>query len=322
MRLPALEGEHAGKVLRVGLIGCGRLAERAYVAALELAEGVELTAVADPERGRCATVAPGVAAFATAEELIESGTAEALVVATPAETHVAVAHAAAMCDLPTLVEKPPAPDTDGARALERLDLAPWLGFNRRFEPAIAALARKVPDGEPLDLTLTLSARRGAWDPHAAHDDILLDLGPHLIDLARWLSGAEIERIRARLDGESAELEVDLGSRGHATISCAGDRPWRERFEVRDVRGRTLAAYAAGGLRAHAARLRRGTRPHPLVVSLARQLEAFAAATDSRAVTELATAADGVATMRAIDAARASAGAGGAWVTLDLVGAPC
>jgi predicted dehydrogenase len=245
-----------------------------------------------------------------------------LIVATPARTHVAVARSAATCGLPALVEKPPAADTDGARALERLDPAPWLGFNRRFEPAVASMVRAIPDAEPLELTLSLSARRGAWDPHAADDDILLDLGPHLIDLTRWLSAAEIERIRARLDGESAELEVDLGSRGQATISCAGDRPWRERFEVRDARGRPRATYAAGGLRAHAARLRRGSRPHPLVVSLARQLEAFAAAARGRTPSALATAADGVATMQAIDAARASAADGGAWVSLDLEGAPC
>ncbi len=316
---PALEGEHAG-ALRVGLVGCGRLAERAYVTALELAHGVRLAAVADPEAARCALVAPGVPAFATAEELTASNGVDALVVATPAETHLEVARAAASCNLPALMEKPPAADVDGARELERLDPAPWLGFNRRFEPAIAALADKVPDAEPIELTLTFSARRGAGGAHAARDDVLLDLGPHLIDLARWLSGAEIERVRARLAGESATLEADLGVRGKATIACAGDKPWRERFEVRDARGHRLAMHVAGGLGAHLARLQRG--PHPLVVSLARQLEAFASAARGQAVTELASAAAGVATMRAIDAARASAAGGGAWVALDLVGAPC
>ncbi len=309
----AARRSRAGDEVRIGLVGCGRLAERAYVAAAELAGGIRLSAVADPEPERCAVAAPGVPAFATAEALIAAGSVDALVVATPAHTHLGVARLAAAAGLPALVEKPPAADAAGSAALAALDPAPWLGFNRRFEPALAALARKVPGGEPLELSLSLAARRAAWRPHTPGDDVLLDLGPHLVDLARWLSGAEIERVRARMTGEVAWLEVDLGARGQATIECAGDRAWRERFDVRDTRGRTLAAYAAGGMRAHAARLRRPSAPHPLVHSLARQLEAFGHAVRSSAPPELATAADGVAAMAAIDAARVSARHGGTWI---------
>ena len=50
--------------MRVGLIGCGRIAERGYVPAFARAEGVELAAVVDVRSERCRAVAPGVAAFA------------------------------------------------------------------------------------------------------------------------------------------------------------------------------------------------------------------------------------------------------------------
>jgi predicted dehydrogenase len=51
------------------------------------------------------------------------------------------------------------------------------------------------------------------------------------------------------------------------------------------------------------------RPHPLVASLSAQLRAFAAAVDGRPAPDLATAADGLAVMAVLDAARRSAAAG-------------
>ena len=69
--------------LRVGLVGCGRIAERGYVPALARAAGVELVAVADVEPARCAAVAPGVPAFDSLPALVAGAGPEALVVATP-----------------------------------------------------------------------------------------------------------------------------------------------------------------------------------------------------------------------------------------------
>ena len=69
--------------MRVGLVGCGRIAERGYVPAFSRADGVELAAVVDLQSERCRTVAPGVAAFADVSELVASGEVDAVVVATP-----------------------------------------------------------------------------------------------------------------------------------------------------------------------------------------------------------------------------------------------
>jgi predicted dehydrogenase len=308
----------ADRDLRIGIVGCGRLAERAYVPAAELADKVTLAAVADPVAERSAAAAPGVPAFSSAQEMIESGLVDAVVIATPASTHLAIARAAQDAGLPVLVEKPPADDTAGAIALAELEPAPWLAFNRRFEPAVAALARLVPPGEPLEFDLSFSGRRAEWGAHDVRDDVLLDLGPHLIDLARVLSGAEIERVRARLLGEQASLELDLGVRGRALVELNGDRSWKERFTVRDSTGRTLGSRSSSGLRARAVRLARTSTQHPLVYSLARQLEAFSTATRGKPAPLLASAADGVAVMRAIDGARKSAAAGGEWVDVAAI----
>jgi predicted dehydrogenase len=59
------------------------------------------------------------------------------------------------------------------------------------------------------------------------------------------------------------------------------------------------------------RARGRTSPHPLAVSLAAQLDAFAAAVRGDDPGDLATADDGLAAMAVVDAARTSAAAGGA-----------
>jgi predicted dehydrogenase len=118
---------------------------------------------------------------------------------------------------------------------------------------------------------------------------------------------------SNVDDELASLELDLGERGRALVTCAGDQPWHERFVLRDSTGRTLGSRSSTGLRARAVRMARTSTAHPLVYPVAGQLEAFAAAARGDDAPLLATAADGVALMEVIDAARRSSAAGGDWV---------
>lgn len=297
--------------LRVGLVGCGRLAEIGYLPALAQADGVRLAAVADPDAERRGRLRDGAPAYAGAEELLDAGIADALVLATPVEAHVPDAHMAASRGVPTLVEKPPAPDAAGAAAMAALDPPPWIGFNRRFgdgRDRLRAAARRT--GE-VELELVLHYRRRAWGAHRVADEALLDLGPHLIDLARWLSTGEPRSVRALdVDREHAEFSIDLGKRGYARASCATDRLHRELVEVREAGGRRLARRRVGGLGAALlGRVARRHGDHPLVTSLVRQLEAFGRAVRGAGDRDLATAADGYVAMTVIDGIRRSAAEG-------------
>jgi predicted dehydrogenase len=288
--------------LRVGLVGCGRIAERGYLPALRRVPGLELAAVADVDPARCAGAAPGAPAFGSAAALLAEAALDALIVATPAETHLEIARLAAAAGLPALVEKPPAADVEQARELAALAPAPWIGFNRRFEPALQRLRAGLPASR-LELTLAFSYERASWGSHAASGDVLLDVGPHLLDLARWLGG-EVRAVRPRvLEERRAVLEVEL-ERGRAHVACDGAAPYRELVDARDSRGRKLGRYEAGGrVWGVRARLRAG---HSLVPSLAAQLRAFAEAARGAPAPILATARDGLAAMEAIGAARAAA----------------
>lgn len=298
--------------LRIGLVGCGRLAARGYVPAARIARGVRLAAVADVAQSRCSEAAPGVRSHDGAESLLAAGDIDAIVIATPAATHLDAARLAAHAGIPALVEKPPAPDPVQAAELAALVPPPWIGFNRRFDPGLQRLRDSARGQEHVHLHLELSYQRTVWSPLVVADDVLDDLGSHLVDLARWIAGAEIERVRAvAVDERRAHVELEL-SRGRAELVCASDRSHAESFVLRDAAGRRLAAHGHGGKRALVRRLRHPRAPNSLVASLVGELEELARVVRGQDGANLATAAEGLAAMAALDAVRRSAAAGG-WV---------
>ena len=268
-----------GGGLRLALAGCGRIAERGYVPAALETPGLRIVAFADPDRERLAACreawetagAGGASGHADAAALLAAEEVDALVVATPAATHPEVAELAAAAGVPCLVEKPPAADLDGALRLAALRPLPWLAFNRRFLQG-EALRPRVPAEGWIELDLELRFRRDAWGAHEVRDEALLDAGIHMIDLARHLAGADpISVRRAAVSPERAALEIEL-ARGRARVRCATDRRHRESVQIRDRAGRTLARDVQGGVGGRLAALRGA--PHPLTLSLARQLAAL------------------------------------------------
>ena len=312
-----------GDELRLGVAGCGRIVERGYVPATLAAPGVRIVAFADPDPSRlrrCRELweqgdGGPAGAYEDAADLLAAEHVDALVVASPAATHGAIAAAAAATGVLSLVEKPPATDVEGARRLAALDPEPAIAFNRRFLQG-EELRPRVPASGWLELELELCFRREAWAAHEVRDDALLDAGVHLIDLAAFLGdGSPICVRRALVEPERAEFELDL-NRGRARIRCATDRRHREAVEIRDRSGRTLARSTLGGLGGRLAALRGA--PHPLVLSLRRQLTALRDAALGEGKPRLATARDGVVALSVVEAVRRSAELGGAEVTV----APC
>ena len=179
----------------------------------------------------------------------------------------------------------------------------------RLQPALRAGARRSPvpgavDGARSRLALDFGYSRAAWGAGEGSGDALLDVGVHLVDLARWLTGSDVVGVRAaRVEELEAELDLEL-DRGSASISCGVDRSYRERVDVRDGSG-----HRSGGTRQGVVcgrwprRLRRGGA-HSLVPSLELELGRSRRRARGEPAPLLATAADGLAAMEAIDAARA------------------
>jgi predicted dehydrogenase len=322
--------------MRLGIAGCGRIAESGYVPAAQATPGVEIVAFADPDRERrerCrAQVDDEAEAFDGITSLLERAQIDLLLVAAPAAAHLPLAEEAAAAGVRSLVEKPPATDLAEAQRLAALDPQPFVAFNRRFLQG-AELGDRIPAEGWLELDLELRFRRAAWGPYEARDEALLDAGIHLIDLACHLgSAAAVAVRRARLAPERAQLELEL-SRGRARISCATDRSHREVVSIRGRSGKLVCHSAWGGLRSRLA----GAlgKADPLVLSLQRQLEAARSAVgvplmepphlllqQGHPHRSIATAVDGAVAMAVVEAARRSAELGGAEVTVaPVAGAP-
>ena len=312
--------------MRLGIAGCGRIAERGYVPAALAAEGVTIAAFADPSRERldhCLRLwdEGGCKArgFADLDSLLTAEPVDLLVVAAPLDLHVPLAEEAAAAGVRALVEKPPAPDLASTLRLAELEPEPALAFNRRFLQGVE-LRDSIPAEGWIELDLELRFKQGAWGAHEVRDEALLDAGIHLIDLACYLSGATPIAVRqAEIAPQRASFELEL-SRGRARIECATDRSHREVVSVRDRSGRTLAHSAWGGLRSRLSGLT--GRPDPLVLSIQRQLEALrdpafvlSSGISPKGRTPLATPADAVTAMAIAEAARRSAALGGAEVTV-------
>ncbi|MFL5873766.1 MAG: Gfo/Idh/MocA family protein [Solirubrobacterales bacterium] len=313
--------------MRLGIAGCGRIAERGYLPAALAAEGVTIAAFADPNPDRLneclrfwrqdggeAEGFPDLASLLAAEPI------DLLVVAAPLHHHLTLAEEAAAAGVRSLVEKPPAPDLAGAQRLATLDPEPILGFNRRFLQG-SELRDSIPAEGWIELDLELRFKQGAWGAHEVRDEALLDAGIHMIDLAHYLSDAAPIAVRnARVEQQRASFELEL-SRGRARIECATDRSHREAVSLRDRSGRQLASWGWGGLRSRLAGLT--GRIDPLVLSLQRQLEEVGVSLLEQQMGRLhqghphllATARDGVTAMAVVEAARRSAELEGAEVTV-------
>jgi UDP-N-acetyl-2-amino-2-deoxyglucuronate dehydrogenase len=107
-------------VVRLGLIGCGKIGQKHLQALVHVADAqLVATADQDRERAEAAAVPFDATAFDSAEGLITSGLVDAVIIATPSGLHPALAMAAMEQGLDVLVEKPLALSYADAHALTR-----------------------------------------------------------------------------------------------------------------------------------------------------------------------------------------------------------
>ena len=140
------------KKLRIGVIGCGRIAQ-AHLAAIEnLKDEADLiaTADADEKRAREAKQRFGARFFTSRyEDILNYAEIDAVIITLPNHLHHPIALQAAMAKKHILVEKPIALNTK--QALEMVDEAKrngvtlMVGQSRRFSDAVFDLQKHIPE---------------------------------------------------------------------------------------------------------------------------------------------------------------------------------
>lgn len=195
--------------LRVGVVGLGDIAQKAYLPVLADRPGITLSLMTrDAERlariGRQFGASRCVTQF---DELLDGGIDVAFVHAST-DAHLDLVAQLLSADVHVLVDKPLAPTLAGARHLvelaEQRGRSLAVGFNRRFAPAYAALAR-------LDRTVILMQKHRVGLPgeprRLVFDDFI-----HVIDTLRFLlpSGQEQVDIRCAVaDGLLRTVTIAL-----------------------------------------------------------------------------------------------------------------
>lgn len=205
---------------KIGLMGCGVVAEYGHLPALLETTGLKLQAIYDPDAAAIRRMQEKFdipRAFTDETEFFASGL-DALSITSPAPCHRANVLHAARCKLPVLCEKPLAMDVKEAgemiEAMQNAGVPLHTAFCYRFSPCalkIRELVRQGAVGEVKALRLIYN-----WNCHGKYEfdqqgrrkiqgrrearmwegGPMVDCGTHQIDLARFWLGSDIVRFSA------------------------------------------------------------------------------------------------------------------------------
>ncbi|MFN0283470.1 MAG: TIM barrel protein [Kineosporiaceae bacterium] len=199
--------------MRIGVSGVGRIG-RMHATHLTTTDGVSELVLHDPVPGRAEAAAAELAAGPAAGRGVAVRTAgsmpdllaavDGVLVATPTPSHAEVVHAALDAGVAVLCEKPLAGDVATTRELaahaERSGVPLLVGFQRRFDPAISELARRIADGELGDLYVVRAVAFDHEPPPAEYvrtsGGIFRDLFVHDLDCVPWLVGRRVVEVHA------------------------------------------------------------------------------------------------------------------------------
>lgn len=180
-------------MIQLGLIGCGVIGERR---AQNLPPNSKITAVFDTnlERAQKLSQMTGARICSSAQDLIQNGQVQGLIVAAINSVLVPTMQLAEKHELPVLVEKPAARSFKELAALQpKFPEKIKIGFNHRFHPAYFDILKEL-QSNPSDPVMFMRATYGngarvgfdrEWRSKVelSGGGELLDQGVHVLDLA-------------------------------------------------------------------------------------------------------------------------------------------
>lgn len=189
--------------LQVGLIGCGVMgSDHARILQNEVA-GARLVAAYDAQAARAEAVAAsakGARARPSALAVIADPDVQAVIIASPDETHAELSIACIEAGKPALCEKPLAATLDECRAVMAAEMKAGrrlvqVGFMRRFDPGYRAMKKAIGDaglGRPIFLHCV---HRNAIAPsYITSDLVLANSAVHEFDISRFVLDEEFATI--------------------------------------------------------------------------------------------------------------------------------
>ena len=206
--------------LRIGVIGAGRIGSMHAELLARRVPGAAVTRIHDvlEDNARDVAKALGVPVAAGLDELLGAADVDAVAICTSTDTHAELIVAAAEAGKAIFCEKPVSLDLEevdrSLAAVEAAGVPFQIGFNRRFDPAHAAVAAAVASGEVGEPQLVRISSRDPAPPPVAYirvsGGIFLDMTIHDFDMARFVTGSEVVEVYAR---GSVQIDPEIGDAG-------------------------------------------------------------------------------------------------------------
>lgn len=229
--------------LRVGIIGCGGIANGKHMPNLAKIKEVEMVAFCDLIEDRAKQAAekygvPGSKTYVDYNDLLARDDIDVVHICTTNDSHAPITVAALESGKHVMCEKPMATDSEGARAMveayKRTGKKLTIGYQGRFRPQAMHLKALADDGffGEIYFAKALAVRRRAvptWGSFLDKDKQgggpLIDIGTHALDLTLWVMN-------------NYEPEIVLGSSfyklGKKENAANAWGPWDpDKFEVED-----------------------------------------------------------------------------------------
>ena len=182
-------------MIRVAVVGAGAWGLN-HVRVLASAPGAELVLVVDPDpatEARVRALAPGARHAVDLDQAL-APSIDALVIASPAPTHAALAERALRAGKHVLVEKPLAlslPDAIGLRDLAAAQgRVAMVGHLMLFHPVVEHL-RGLVTADALGTVHCLHATRVNLGRHRCDENVLWSFGPHDLAVFDYLLGEQL-----------------------------------------------------------------------------------------------------------------------------------
>ena len=239
------------KEIKIGVVGCGSIAEIAHFPSIARCDEAKLVAVCDvnPDAAKAAAAKWGAEQwFTDYRKMYEKTRLDAAVIASPNNVHRNQAVAAAKAGIHVVVEKPLAVTNVEAweivNACKTAGVKLMVGCDRRFWIHNQWAKELIEAGVIGKLLMSRSCLHEHWynyQNHVAKTDFRLhcnvaggaalnDTGAHAIDLLTWLNGSKVKRavgVAKRLAmpesytlcDDTALVMVEFENGAFGTISC-------------------------------------------------------------------------------------------------------
>lgn len=264
-----------GRRLKVGVLGCGAIAQAAHFDGCVKARNADLYAICDAAEDlleRMARTHMPEKAYSSYSEMLADDRVEAVIIATADAFHVPAAKSALLAGKHVLCEKPMALSVEEAEHLREIVAKTGcvfqVGHMKRFDAGLEAarhfidtemgamLALKawycdsthrypMTDAVQPAIVTSRSSVRPPGDPKACKRSYyMLAHGSHLVDTARYFGG-EIAEVEARLNERFGaycwfvDVAFTGGAMGHLDLTVAVRMDWHEGFQIYGEHGSVI-----------------------------------------------------------------------------------